>query len=138
MKLSGKFRVGAAIGVGVVAAVGLTGCATDGQLGIFSEEQSAEDIVSVSEGLPNTADADTTRFLWADGDVRYFAALSLDGDPCMIVLDGDPGTSSNACSTALPLMISSGPGAREVMLADELPSSSPDWEKVAEHLWVSK
>ncbi|KFF60004.1 hypothetical protein JF66_07395 [Cryobacterium sp. MLB-32] len=52
------FRVGAAIGVGMLGAAGLTGCAGSDQLEIFSERQTAEDLLpprgvgSISTSIP--------------------------------------------------------------------------------------
>jgi len=134
MKLSGMFRVGAVISVGVLAGLGLTGCTGQGNLKIFSEEQAAEDILPDTGSWRDTFDVDTSRFLWANEDVTYFAVLSQEGKPCLVIMDRDAGVAG--CSTTLPVEVSN--GGPYVMLADDLPDSSDRWEKVADYLWIEK
>jgi len=134
MKRAGIFRVGAAIGVGVVAGLGLAGCASEGNLKIFAEEQTAEDILPDTGSWGDTFDVDTSRYLWANDDVTYFAVLSQEGRPCLVIMDPDAGAAG--CSTTLPVEVSN--GGPNMMLGDNLPDSSDRWEKVADHLWMEK
>lgn len=155
MKLSGMFRTSLAIAVVGLAAIGLTGCASDdardvvteaqasqdaptelgAALDVFTEPQTAQDVLP--DALSDTAfediDTDTTRLLWADGDTSYYAATSPDWGTCLLVYGGELPTSS--CTEDLPVLSSTYEGEKTTMFADSLPEYYSDWENVADHLW---
>ena len=79
-------------------------------------------------------DADTTRLLWTDSGLSYYAAVSGEGDHCLVVLDDLEAVS--ACSSNLPITVQGG-GNATMMLAGSLPDDSADWTKVADHLWTA-
>lgn len=83
-------------------------------------------------------DANTTRLLWTDTDLSYYAALSTGGDQCLVIVDNLEAVSG--CSSTLPITmqgIGSGGGSARIMLANNLPNNSADWTKVADHLWTA-
>ncbi len=85
---------------------------------------------NVVEGL----DADTTRLLWTDSGLSYYAAQSGEGGPCLVILDQLEATS--ACSGNVPIMMQR-EGGTKMMLSDNLPDDSAAWTKVADHLWAA-
>lgn len=105
-------------------------------LAVFDEPQSEADAMpagattNVVEGL----DAGTTRLLWTDAGLDYYAALSGSGDVCLIIVDELEAVSS--CSSTVPIMVQ-GAGSATVMLAENLPDDSEEWTKVADHLWAA-
>ena len=80
----------------------------------------------MSEGL----DASTTRLLWTDAGLSYYAALSREGDQCLDM------AAVSGCSGDVSVIVQ-GVGSITMMLADNLPDSSADWTKVADHLWAA-
>ena len=79
-------------------------------------------------------DANTTRLLWTDAGLSYYAALSGEGDQCLVIVDDLEAVSG--CSSTLPVTMQ-GNGSARMMLADDLPDDSADWTKVADHLWTA-
>ncbi|MFC5929804.1 hypothetical protein D6T64_02355 [Cryobacterium melibiosiphilum] len=151
------FRKSLVAGVVGLAAIGLTGCGSDDAsdvvteppaspdtsserdaLDVFTEPQAAEDVLP--DTLPATAfegvDRDSTRLLWADGDVSYYAATSPEWGTCLLVDDGESPTSS--CTEDLPVQSTTNEGQKTTMFADTLPDDYSDWEKVADYLWQER
>ncbi|MFO7689833.1 MAG: hypothetical protein R6W83_04645 [Cryobacterium sp.] len=120
----------------VLAASALTSCSSPNALAVFDEQQSKADTMpagatpSVVEGI----NSDTTRLLWTDAGLSYYAALSGAGDPCLVILGEREAVSG--CSGSVPVMVQVD-GNTEMLLADNLPDSSADWTKVADHLWAA-
>ena len=85
---------------------------------------------NVIEGL----NAGTTRLLWTDAGLSYYAALSGEGDHCLVIVDELEAVSG--CSGDVSVIVQ-GVGSITMMLADNLPDSSADWTKVADHLWAA-
>jgi hypothetical protein len=123
--------------VGCILAVSaLTSCSAPTILAVFEQPQSEADTMpagatsNVLEGLV----ADTTRLLWTDAGLSYYAALSGEGDQCLVIVDDLEAVSG--CSNDLPITVQGGRSAT-MMLADNLPDDSADWTKVADHLWAA-
>ncbi|MDH6237010.1 hypothetical protein [Cryobacterium sp. CG_9.6] len=128
-------RIATFIGTGLLAFV-LTSCSTTNTLPIFGQPQSAADTIPTGT-TPNVLedlDTNTTRLLWTDADVAYYAALSVGGDQCLVIVDDLEAVSG--CSTTLPITVQGGDNVR-MMLAENLPDDSADWTKVADHLWTA-
>jgi len=121
--------------VGVASGLALSGCTEPGTLDIFSEAQTEEDRLpeSAIPSLVGAVDPDSTRLLWTDDDVAYFAALSDDSGQCLVILEDVDAWSG--CSTRLPLQLAS-QGRPDMLLGDGLPDASEEWVKVADHLWT--
>jgi hypothetical protein len=103
---------------------------------VFGQPQFEADTMPAG-ATPNVLadlDADTTRLLWTDAGVSYYAALSGSGDQCLVIVDDLEAVSR--CSSNLPITVQGSGGAR-IMLADNLPDDSADWTKVADHLWTA-
>lgn len=121
--------------VSVATGFALSGCAEPGALHIFSEAQAEDDRLpsgarsNVTDGL----DPDSTRLLWTNDGIAYFAALSDDMGNCLVVLENLEAVA--ACSPSLPIRIRS-EGGPELLLGNDLPDSSDNWVKVADHLWT--
>jgi len=117
------------------AGLALSGCAEPGTLDIFSEVQTQVDRLpeAATRSLVGAIDPDSTQLLWTDDDVVYFAALSDDGEQCLVVLDDVDAWSS--CSSRLPLQIGS-QGRPDMLFGDDFPDASKEWVKVADHLWT--
>ena len=120
----------------VLAASALTSCSAPNTLAVFDQPQSETDTMpagatpNVVEGL----DAGTTRLLWTDAGLSYYAALSGEGDHCLVIVDDLEAVSG--CSGDVPVVVQ-GVGSTTMMLADDLPDSSAAWTKVADHLWAA-
>jgi hypothetical protein len=71
-------------------------------------------------------DADTTRLLWTDAGVSYYAVLSGEGDQYLVIVDDLEAVSG--CSSNLPITVQ-GSGGAKMMLADNLPDDSADVER---------
>lgn len=119
----------------VAVGLSLSGCGEPRARDIFLEEQSQED--RVAEGATSNViegiDPDTTRLLWTNDGIAYFAALSDDDRQCLVVLEDSEAWS--ACSPSLPIQVES-QGGPHVLLGDGLPDASEGWVKVADHLWT--
>ena len=120
----------------VLAVSALTSCSATDTLPVFGQPQFEADTMPAG-ATPNVLadlDADTTRLLWTDAGVSYYAALSGSGDQCLVIVDDLEAVSR--CSSNLPITVQGSGGAR-IMLADNLPDDSADWTKVADHLWTA-
>ena len=128
-------RIATFIGCGLVA-FALTSCSATNTLTVFSQPQSEADTMPTG-ATPNVLedlDANTTRLLWTDAGLSYYAALSGEGDQCLVIVDDLEAVSG--CSSTLPVTMQ-GNGSARMMLADDLPDDSADWTKVADHLWTA-
>lgn len=121
--------------VSVAAGLGLSGCTEPGALDVFSEVQSDEDRFpdDASSNVIDQLDSDSSRLLWTNHGLAYFAALSDDGDTCLVVLENLEAIST--CSSSSPIRIES-EGGPELLFGNNLPDASEEWVKVADHLWT--
>jgi len=120
----------------VLAASALTSCSATNTLAVFGQPQLEADTIPAG-ATPNVLedlDADTTRLLWTDAGLSYYAALSGEGDHCLVIVADLEAVSG--CSSNLPITVQ-GAGSAKMMLADHLPDDSADWTKVADHLWTA-
>lgn len=117
------------------AGLALSGCTEPGTLDILSQVQTEEDRLPdvATRSLVGAIDPDSTRLLWTDDDVVYFAALSDDSEQCLVVLEDVDARSG--CSSRLPIRIES-QGRPDMLFGDDLPDASEEWVKVADHLWT--
>jgi hypothetical protein len=123
------------MGASVAAGLALSGCTEPGALDIFSEVQTDEDRLPANT-TPNVVDAiepDSTRLLWTNDGIGYFAALSDDSGQCLVVLEDVEAWSG--CSPSLPIQIGT-QGGPHMLFGDDLPDASEEWVKVADHLWT--
>ena len=129
-----RLRIATFIGC-VLAVSALTSCSAPDAFTVFNVPQSSVDMLPPGDAFSviGSIEADTTRLLWTDDSVSYFAALS-DGDPCLIILDEVEAAS--ACSTELPVGLAFKDGP-EMRLADGPSNSEQNWTEVADHLWIS-
>jgi len=113
----------------------LSGCTEPGTLDIFSQVQLGEDRLPevATRSMVGAIDPDSTRLLWTDDDVVYFAALSDDSEQCLVVLEDVVAWSG--CSSRLPIQIES-QGRPDMLFGNDLPDASEEWVKVADHLWT--
>ena len=120
----------------VLAASALTSCSGPNTLPVFDQPQSDADTMpaSATRNVLEGLDADTTRLLWTDAGLSYYAALSGEGDQCLVIVDDLEAVSG--CSSNLPITVQGG-GSATMMLADNVPDDSADWTKVADHLWAA-
>jgi len=117
-----------------LAVCALTSCSAPDTLAVFDQPQSDADTMpaGATPTVVEDLDADTTRLLWTDAGLSYYAALSDEGDHCLVIVDDLKAVSG--CSSNLPITMQGG-GRATMMLADNLPDESADWTKVADHLW---
>ncbi|MDJ0379211.1 hypothetical protein [Cryobacterium sp. PH31-L1] len=117
-----------------LAVCALTSCSAPDTLAVFDQPQSKADTIpaGATPTVVEDLDADTTRLLWTDAGLSYYAALSDAGDQCVVIVDDLEAVSG--CSSNLPITLRSG-GSATIMLAENLPDESADWTKVADHLW---
>jgi hydroxyacyl-ACP dehydratase HTD2-like protein with hotdog domain len=128
-------RIAAFIGC-ILAASALTSCSVPNTLAVFDQPQSEADTVpaGATANVLEALDADTTRLLWTDAGLSYYAALSAEGDHCLVIVEDLEAVSG--CSSTLPITVQDGASVT-MMLADNLPDDSADWTKVADHLWAA-
>ncbi len=120
----------------VLAASSLTSCSAPNTLAVFDQPQSEADTMpaGTTPNVLESLDAGTTRLLWTDAGLSYYAALSGEGDHCLVIVNELEAVSG--CSSDVPVMVQ-GVGSITMMLADNLPDSSANWTKVADHLWAA-
>lgn len=121
--------------VSVAAGLALSGCAEPRTLHIFSEVQSDDDRMprGASSSVIDGIDPASTRQLWTNDGITYFAAQSDEMANCLVVLENLEAVA--ACSPSLPIRMRS-EGGPEMLLGNDLPDSSDNWVKVGEHLWT--
>ncbi|WP_104191249.1 hypothetical protein [Cryobacterium sp. Y82] len=118
-------------------AFALTSCANPNTLAVFSDPQSEVDILptGASPNVITTIDQTSTRLLWVDAGVSYFAARSEKRGVCLIILDKLE--AADTCSHTLPIHRKIG-DAPTMMMADTYSDNLEEYIKVAEHLWASR
>ena len=120
----------------VLAASALTSCSMTNGLAVFDEPQAQADTIppGATPNVVEDLDADTTRLLWTDAGLSYYAARSGEGDVCLVIVDDLEAVSG--CFSTVPIMVQ-GADSTTMMLAESLPDNSEEWTKVAEHLWAA-
>jgi len=105
-------------------------------LAVFDEPQAQTDTMppGATPNVVEDLDADTTRLLWTDAGLSYYAARSGEGDVCLVIVDDLEAVSG--CSSTVPIMVQ-GAGSTTMMLAESLPDNSEEWTKVAELCFVN-
>jgi len=121
---------------GALLALLLSACTGTDSLSVFDRTQEGADKLP-AEATPTVVSKlkDTsTRFLWEDGGLRYYAARTLEGnsESCLIVLENLD--ASSYCSTQLPIELSASGPVLRLALTDEQPGKQ--WKQVAVGLWA--
>lgn len=120
----------------VVMLITLSGCASGltPTPAVFDREQNAEDQLPAEATNVGPVESTSTRLLWADSGVSFFAAKSLE-DPdgkCIVVVEDSPDDYPTYCSTNLPIILEIQEGT--FALGDEAPKST-GWEQIADSFW---
>ena len=121
----------------VAGAVLLSGCASTGELSVFSSNRTATDELPRSAaGLSDDVDLETSRALWADDAGRqFYAALGTAADVKCVVAVEDGGATAN-CSTSTPLTLTFDDGTK--LSLSTLAPTDDEWTEVATNLWASE
>ena len=118
--------------LGVFFVVALSGCAST--VTVFDREPLPADQLPADAGSATQVDSASTRLLWVDGDMSYFAARSLDeadGTCIVVVEEASSEEYPTFCSTSTPFVVETDDG--RFALGDVAPGT--EWEQLADSFW---
>lgn len=120
--------------LGVFIVLAMSGCAgVSATMTVFDREQQPADQLPADARSAAQIDSTSTRLLWVDGGVSYFAATSMEEPDatCIVVVDGSPEEYPAYCSTSVPIIVEI--DEERFALGDTAPG--PEWEQLADSFW---